>query len=122
MANFLQKLFGTKADRDLKELTPVLKSCLAAYERIDKLSDDDLRASSAALRKQIADYIAPEEAKVAEIKEKLHNPEIEVSLKEKLATEQDELVKKIDDKIEETLDKILPEAFAIMKSTARRFY
>ena len=121
MANFLTKLFGTKADHDLKEINPVLKACLASYERIDKFSDDQLRAESAALRKRIADYIAPEEAKVAEIKEKLQNVEIEVSQKVKLATEQDELVKKIDEKIEEVLKQILPDAFAIMKSTARRF-
>ena len=121
MANFLTKLFGTKADHDLKEINPVLKACLAAYERIDKLSEDELRAASAALRKRIADHIAPEEAKVAEIKAKLEDVEIEVSLKEKLATEQDNLIKKIDEKIEDVLNEILPEAFAIMKSTARRF-
>ncbi len=121
MANFFTKLFGTKADHDLKEINPMLKACLASYERIDKLSDDQLRAESAALRKRIADYIAPEEAKVAEIKGKLEDVEIEVRLKEKLATEQDELVKKIDEKIEDVLNQILPDAFAIMKSTARRF-
>ncbi|MBQ7576250.1 MAG: preprotein translocase subunit SecA [Bacteroidales bacterium] len=121
MANFLKKLFGSKDERDIRQLTPTLKACLAQYERIDKLSDDELRAASAALRKKIADYIAPEEAQVADIRTKLEDVEIEVSAKEKLATELDTLIKKIDDKIEEVLNEILPEAFAIMKSTARRF-
>ena len=121
MANFLKKLFGSKDERDIRQLTPTLKACLAQYERIDKLSDDELRAASAALRKKIADYIAPEEAQVADIRAKLEDVEIEVSAKEKLATELDTLIKKIDDKIEEVLNEILPEAFAIMKSTARRF-
>lgn len=121
MANFLKKLFGTKADRDLKELTPVLNQVLAAYERIDKLSDDQLRAESDKLKKQIADYIAADEAKVADIKAQLQDVEIAVSKKEKLATELDVEVKEIDKKIEEILNRILPEAFAIMKSTARRF-
>ena len=121
MANFLKKLFGSKADRDLKQLTPTLKLILAAYDRIDKLSDDDLRAESAALKAKVRAYTAAEEEKVAQIREQLADPEMEVSRKEKLATELDELVKTIDKKIEEILDQVLPEAFAIMKSTARRF-
>ena len=121
MANFLKKLFGTKADRDLKQLTPTLKLILAQYERIDSLTDDDLRAESAALRAKVRAYTAAEEEKVAQIREQLADPEMEVSRKEKLATELDELVKTIDKKIEEILDQVLPEAFAIMKSTARRF-
>ena len=121
MANILKKLFGTKADRDLKQLTPTLKLILAAYDRIDKLSDDGLREESAALRAKVRAYTAAEEEKVAQIREQLADPEMEVSLKEKLATELDELTKTIDKKIEEILDQVLPEAFAIMKSTARRF-
>ena len=121
MANILKKLFGSKADRDLKQITPTLKLILAAYERIDKLSDDGLRAESAAIREKISSYVANEEKKVVEIREQLADPEMEVSHKEKLATELDELNKTIDTKIEEILDKVLPDAFAIMKSTARRF-
>ncbi len=121
MANFLKKLFGTKADRDLKQLTPTLKLILAAYDRIDKLSDDDLRAESAALRAKVRAYTAAEEEKVSQIREQLSDPEMEVSRKEKMATELDELTKTIDKKIEEILDQVLPEAFAIVKSTARRF-
>ena len=121
MANILKKLFGSKEERDLKKMTPALNACKAEYEQIDKLSDDALREASAALRKMIADYIAPEEEQVAKIKEQLSDVEIEVTRKEKLATEQDELIKTIDKKIEEILEKILPRAFAIMKSTARRF-
>ena len=121
MANILKKLFGSKADRDLKKMTPIVNACKAEYEQIDKLSDDALREASAALRKMIADYIAPEEEQVARIKEQHTDVEIEVTRKEKLATEQDELIKTIDKTIEEILEKILPRAFAIMKSTARRF-
>ncbi|MGX8707449.1 MAG: preprotein translocase subunit SecA [Bacteroidales bacterium] len=121
MANLLKKLFGSKAERDVKQITPTLKLVLAAYDRIDKLSDDDLRAESAALREKVRAYTAAEEEKVARIREQLSDPEMEVSRKEKLATELDELTKTIDKKIEEILDQVLPEAFAIVKSTARRF-
>ena len=121
MANILKKLFGTKADRDLKQLNPTLKLVLAAYDRIDKLSDDDLRAESAAIREKVRAYTAAEEEKVAQIHEQLTDPEMEDSRKEKLATEMDELKKTIDKKIEEILNEVLPETFAVMKSTARRF-
>ena len=121
MANFLKTLFGTKADRDLKQLNPTLKQILAEYDRIDALSDDGLREESAALREKVRAYTAAEEAQVAEIREQLSDPEMEVSRKEKLATELDTLNETIDKKIEEILSEVLPEAFAIMKSTARRF-
>ena len=121
MANILKILFGTKEERDLKQLNPTLKLVLAAYDRIDKLSDDDLRAESAAIREKVRAYTAAEEEKVAQIHEQLTDPEMEVSRKEKLATEMDELKKTIDKKIEEILNEVLPEAFAVMKSTARRF-
>ncbi|MBR5018837.1 MAG: preprotein translocase subunit SecA [Bacteroidales bacterium] len=121
MANILKKLFGSKADRDVKAINPTLKLVLAAYDRLDKMSDDELRAESAALRDKVRAYTAAEEEKVAQIREQLSDPEMEVSRKEKLATELDELVKTIDKKIEEVLNQVLPEAFAIVKSTARRF-
>ena len=64
MANILKKLFGTKAERDIKQLNPTLKLVLAAYDRIDKLSDDDLRAESARIREKVRAYTAAEEEKV----------------------------------------------------------
>ncbi len=115
-----KKIFGTKADRDLKAITPVLNQVLAAYESIDKLSDDELRERCQELKDKIQAVIAQDEARVAEIKEELEK-NIPLNQKESLATEQDKLVKTIDEKIEKVLEEILPEAFAIMKSTARRF-
>ena len=115
-----KKLFGTKADRDMKALKPTLNKVLAAYEEIDKLSDDDLRSRCQALKDKIQAAIASDEQRIAQIKEELEK-DIPLNQKEALATEQDKLVKKVDEIIEKVLDEILPEAFAIMKSTARRF-
>ena len=115
-----KKIFGTKADRDMKALKPMLNKVLEAYESIDKLSDDDLRMKCQGLKDKIQAVIAADEARIAEIKAELEK-EIPLSQKESLATEQDKLVKKVDEAIEKVLDEILPEAFAIMKSTARRF-
>lgn len=115
-----KKIFGTKADRDAKRFQPYVKKSLEAYELIDKLSDDALRAKSASLRELIKEKTSENEARVATIKAELEK-DIPVEEKEKLAGESDKLIKTIDDQIEEILEEILPEAFAIMKSTARRF-
>ena len=115
-----KKIFGTKADRDMKAIRPTLDKVLEAYKEIDQLSDDQLRERCQALKVKIQEAIAADEARIAQIKEQLET-EIPVEQKEKLATESDKLVKKVDETIEKVLDEILPEAFAIMKSTARRF-
>ena len=72
------------------------------------------------MKKKLRDGEAPFEKRIAEIKEELEK-DIPVSQKESLATESDKLVKDEDAEIEKLLNEILPEAFAIMKSTARRF-
>ena len=115
-----KKIFGTKAERDLKQLQPILQKVLAAYPEIDSLSDDQLREKSAELRGVIRERIAKDEERIAQIKEELEK-DIPLDQKEALATESDKLVKKVDEDIEKVLDEILPQAFAIMKSTARRF-
>ena len=118
--DLFKKIFGTKAERDLKQLKPMLNMVLAAYEKIDKLDDDQLRAKCDELKAKIREAIAADEQRIAQIKTDLET-DLPVEQKEKLATESDKLVKKVDETIEKVLDEILPEAFAIMKSTARRF-
>ena len=116
----IKKVFGTKSDRDMKKIRPILEKVLAAYETIDKLDNDGLRAHSAELKRRLREVEKPFEDRIAEIKLQLES-DIPVSQKEQLATESDKLVKDEDAAIEKMLDEILPEAFAIMKSTARRF-
>ena len=120
LADVFRKIFGSKSDRDMKAIRPALEKVLAAYAEIDTLSDDALRERCEALKVKIHEAIAEDEARIAHIKEELEK-EIPLAQKEKLATESDKLVKKVDQTIEKVLDEILPEAFAIMKSTARRF-
>ena len=120
LADIFKKIFGSKADRDMKAIRPTLEKVLQAYQIIDPLSDDELRDRCQALKDQIQAAIAADEARIAEIKDQLEG-DIPLDQKEKLATESDKLVKKVDETIEKVLDEILPEAFAIMKSTARRF-
>ena len=120
-SDLLKKMFGSKADRDLKEIRPILNKALAAYERIEKMSDDQLREEAQRIKKVIADRIAADEARKKELRGKLEDMTLSPDEKERIATEVDKLTKKIDEMIEVVLMEVLPEAFAIMRSTARRF-
>ena len=121
VSNIIKLLFGSKADKDRKAIEPYVNKIKEIYPSISALSNDELRARSQALMKRIADFIAPDEEHIVSLKAQLERPETELSEKEKVSKEIDEITKRIDDKIEQVLDEILPEAFAIMKDTARRF-
>ena len=120
ISKVLKAVFGSKSDRDMKQIRPILNKILEVYPTIDALSDDELRAHSAALKAKLREVEAPFEARAAAISEEM-DKDIPVSEKEALASESEKLVKDEDEAIEKALDEILPEAFAIMKSTARRF-
>ena len=121
LSDVIKLFFGSKADKDRKQIEPYVNKIKEIYPSIQQLSNDDLRARSAALMKQIADFIATDEAHIVEQKAKLEMAETTLSEKEKISKDIDTTTKRIDDKIEQKLDEILPEAFAIMKDTARRF-
>jgi len=116
--DFLGKILGNKSQRDLKEITPFVDKIKAVYDEIITLSNDELRTRSEKLKIQIQDYVAPEVTKVAELKASIE--ETEIDLREKIYTEIDKLEKEITEKYEVILDEVLPEAFSIMKDTARR--
>ena len=120
-AGLIKLFFGSKADKDRKEIQPYVDKIKAVYPEIEQLSNDELRARSQGLMKQIADFIAPDEARIVELKARLEQADTSLEEKEKISKEIDTTTKRIDDKIEEKLDQILPDAFAIMKDTARRF-
>lgn len=119
--NLLKKIFGTKSDRDLKEIQPYVDIALVEYERVDKLTNDQLREESNKIKERISLAIQSDKTLQSELRQKMEDPYIEVSEKEKIATELDKLSKKIDEEVEKILLEELPLAFAVMKSTARRF-
>ncbi|MCL2436129.1 MAG: preprotein translocase subunit SecA, partial [Lentimicrobiaceae bacterium] len=122
MANFLTKLFGSKADRDLKELKPYLEKTLAVEKSIIILTNDELRAKTTAFRERINETVRAEEERIAEIKLYLDaNYDLDIEEKQQLYKEVETLEKKGYEKTQEVLNEILPEAFAVMKETGRRF-
>ena len=122
MAKFLEKFLGTKSNRDIKALLPIQNKILAAIDSIAVLSNDELRGKTVEFKNKIADNIAGEEKEIEDIKANLEqNPEMEVEEKEKLWKRIDELEKKTYDDTQELLLNILPEAFAVIRETAKRF-
>jgi len=117
--NIISKLFGNKAQRDLNEISPEVRKIQAVYPMIEKLSNDDLRAKTKELEKRISDYVAEDKEKIFEIKSGIETLEIEK--REEVWNQVDKLEKEVTDKLEKILSEVLPEAFSIMKETARRF-
>ena len=120
--NFLEiitKLFGNKQEKDIRAIQPIVDQVKAAYATIDALSNDELRARSWALMDKLQAAVADKKARIAELKASIEETPIEK--REKIYNEVDKLEKEIKDKYEEVLKEILPEAFAIVKSAARRF-
>ena len=117
--NFISKIFGNKAQRDLNEINPVVNKIKAAYTEIEKLSNDQLRAKTKELETKIREYIAAEINQIAHLKANIEN--IEIEKREAAWNEVDKLEKEITSKIEKILEEILPVAFSIVKDTARRF-
>ncbi|MFR9620396.1 MAG: preprotein translocase subunit SecA [Rikenellaceae bacterium] len=121
LSSLIKMAFGSKADKDRKEIEPYIAKIKSIYPQIEALSNDELRGRSAALKAQIADYVAAEQNRIVELKGELESLDISLDQKERVSKEIETLKKRVDEKIEEVLDQILPEAFAIMKDTARRF-
>ncbi|MDL2278245.1 preprotein translocase subunit SecA [Parabacteroides sp. OttesenSCG-928-G07] len=116
---FVSKLFGNKAQRDLKDISPYVDKIKAAYPSILKLSNDELRAKTEEIKQRIQDYVAEERAKVNALREGIDDKELEE--REAIWAEVDKIEKQITEKMEVILEEVLPEVFSIMKDTARRF-
>ena len=121
LSSVLKFFFGSKADKDRKEVEPYVLKIKEIYPSIQKLTNDELRERTAALRRQIAEYIADDEEHIAKQKIALENPEISISEKESISKDIEKREAVVKDKIQDILKQILPEAFAIVKDTARRF-
>ena len=117
--NIISKIFGSKAQRDLNEVNPVVKRIKEAYAGIEMLSNDALRSKTKELEKRIQDYVAEDRSTIETLKADME--QIELDEREAVWNQIDKLEKGITEKYEKVLEEVLPEAFSIMKDTARRF-
>src|ERR1700730_4617506 len=122
MLDFISKLFGNKSERDVKSLLPLVEKVKAEFAKLGDISNDELRAKTIAFKEIISQDLAEIDSEIQSIKDRTeNNPDIEVNEKVALYTELDKLEKDRNKELEVVLMKILPEAFAVVKETARRF-
>lgn len=123
MSGFLSKLFGgNKSEKDVKVITPYVAKINAFFDQYQSLSNDDLRHKTIEFKQRVKDHLAETDL---EIKTKNADAEAldsaDIDGRDRIYQEVDTLIKGRDKKIEEVLLDILPEAFAVVKETARRF-
>ncbi len=121
VTNIIQKFFGNKSERDIKAIMPVVEKIKDEYEKVVKLSNDQLRAKTIEIRQIIRDFIKNEEEQIIRLRDQAEKEKLEINEAEKIFNEIDKIEKEIDDKLEDILNNVLPEVFAIVKETARRF-
>jgi len=116
----LTKVFGNKYERDVKEIMPVVEQINNEFVLLDTLTDDELRGKTIEFRAHIKDYLSEITAEIEGLRKEAAEIE-DFHKKEELFEEVDKLRKTKDEQIEEVLKDLLPEAFAVVKETARRF-
>ncbi len=123
MSGLLSKLFGgNKSEKDVKVITPYVAKINGFFDQYQSLSNDELRNKTAEFKQRIKEYLT-------EIDDEINRKKAEADLldsvdiagRDQIYQEVDEMSKDRDKKIEEILLEILPEAFAVVKETARRF-
>ena len=115
----LKSLFGDKSTRDMKLIQPFVEQAKAATEKVASLDNDALRQRTKELQKQVQDSAKEQKAKIAELKGTIENTPIDerASIFEQI----DKIEKEVLDIYEKALDEVMPEVFAIVKETAKRF-
>lgn len=118
--NVLGLFLGNKYERDIKEINPYVDKIHVEFNKIQGISNDELRDRTQQIRKEIQDSIAEDENTIISLRDKAENEE-DVYLKEDIYNEIDKIEKQINEKLEVKLDQLVPMAFAIVKETAKRF-
>ena len=119
ISKILVKLFGDKKSRDLKAYRPLVEMVIKAYPAVQALSNDELRARSAEIRKYVIDSVADLRGQIDELRARI--PSTDIQDRAPIFSQIDKLEAEVLERFEKTLDEVRPEVFAIVKSTAERF-
>lgn len=121
IAGILKKIFGDKTSTDKKEYQPIIEQTNQFSERMKQLSDDELRAKTVEFQSKIKAGTKALDDEILNLKEKANSDEVSILDKDDIFDKIDELTKEVDQKIEVVLKEIMPEAFAVVRETARRW-
>ncbi len=122
MLQLIAKIFGSKSNRDIKRLMPLVEQAGKDWEQLKPLSNDELRAETITIQNTINQELKGIDDKLAVLHQRIaDNPELDINEKESVFTEIDKIELERDKELEKVLLKVLPRAFAIVRDTARRF-
>lgn len=122
MLGILKKLIGSKEKKDAKIYQPYVEKTKAVEAEIQKLTNDQLRQKTVEFQNKIKNRTADLDKEIADLEKKIaDNPAMDFQEKDTIYNRIDKIKKEIDQTIESVLEEILPEAFAVVKETARRF-
>ena len=119
LSDIIKKFFGNKSDRDMKKIMPIIKEIKAVSPEIEQLSNDELRGRTADIRRMLQESVKTQRDEIASIKAQIET--IDYEEREPLWERIDKIEKEILDVLEDKLNEVLPQVFAIVKETARRF-
>ena len=118
----ITRIFGTKSERDIKEVLPYVEKTKDEYNKLHGITDDELRERTASVKKKIDDHLSEIDRQIRDLHRQIEEDEsLDVHQKEDLFNLIDKLEENRNKELEEVLLDCLPEAFAIVKETARRF-
>ena len=121
MLGFLNQLFGSKSERDIKLIKPLVEKTKEEYAQLATLNNDELRAKTIDFKARIRAGLADIDKQITDLKSQAEAEDLPMNEKTDLYDQVDKLLKDRDKELEKILKEILPEAFAVMKDTARRF-
>ena len=121
MFGFLKKILGSKSDKDLKEIYPLVDKINSEYDKLNTISDEDLRSKTEEFKLKIKNSLIETEEEINNLKINYENSEGTLDEKEEILNSIDKIIEDQNEIIENVLNEILPEAFAVVKETARRF-
>jgi len=123
ITGILTSIFGTKSERDIKKIWPIVEEVKSYEDEVKALSDEELKQKTESFRQKIKDETSEIEEDIESVREQLNrgNEELSVNEHQNLAEELDSLEEEWLEKVEGVLEELLPEAFAVLKDTCRRF-
>ncbi|CAN5438303.1 preprotein translocase subunit SecA [soil metagenome] len=117
----INKFFGTKSDKDIKEVMPYVEKVQAIFPSMQALSNDQLRGKTQEFKNRIAEGLKEIDGQIESLRTEAKGEDLDPDSKEVIYKQVDELNKQRDKQLEVILLEIMPEAFAVVKETARRF-
>ena len=115
----LKSLFGDKSSRDMKLIQPLVEQVKAVYPEVQKLDNDALRQRTKTLQLQVQNSAQEQKARIEELKATIENTPIDE--RADIFAQIDKIEKEVLEIYEQALNEVMPEVFAIVKETARRF-